>query len=55
MAKALGLDSVAEGIETAEQLERVAALECDYVQGYHLSRPLPAAELEKRLLVASPV
>ena len=40
MAHALGLDSVAEGVETVEQLERVAALECDYVQGYHL---VPAA------------
>ena len=55
MARALGLESVAEGIETEEQLGCVAALECDYVQGYHFARPLPAAELERLLLVGSPV
>ena len=50
MAQALGLDTVAEGIETDEQLERVAALECDYVQGYHLSQAAAApAELETAL------
>jgi EAL domain-containing protein (putative c-di-GMP-specific phosphodiesterase class I) len=56
MAKALGLASVAEGIETEAQLERVAELGCDYVQGYHLARPLRAAELERRLeRLGSPV
>ena len=48
MAQALGLDTVAEGVETEEQLEGVTALACDYVQGYHLSRPLPAARSWKR-------
>jgi len=33
----------------------VTALSCDYVQGYHLSRPLPADQLEKLLPVGSPV
>ena len=47
MAHALGLDTVAEGVETEEQLEGVTALSCDYVQGYHLSRPLPADQLER--------
>jgi EAL domain-containing protein (putative c-di-GMP-specific phosphodiesterase class I) len=55
MAKALGLASVAEGIESEEQLERVIALGCDYVQGFHLARPLPAAELEQHLSLGSPV
>ena len=55
MAHALGLDTVAEGVESEEQLEGVTALSCDYVQGYHLSRPLPAEQLEALLHVGSPV
>ena len=45
MAHALGLDVVAEGVETAEQLVRLRALGCEYAQGYHLGRPMPAEEL----------
>jgi diguanylate cyclase (GGDEF)-like protein/PAS domain S-box-containing protein len=41
----LGLDVVAEGVENAETLERLAQLGCDRAQGFHLSRPLPPAEL----------
>jgi predicted signal transduction protein with EAL and GGDEF domain len=52
MARALGMRTVPEGVETAEQLERVIALDCDYVQGYHLGRPVAARELEAQL--ASP-
>src|SRR3954471_8116825 len=52
MARALGLRTVPEGVETAEQLERMIALGCDYVQGYHLGRPVAARELEAQL--ASP-
>jgi diguanylate cyclase (GGDEF)-like protein len=52
MARALGLRTVPEGVETAEQLDRLIALDCDYVQGYHLGRPVPARELEAQL--ASP-
>jgi diguanylate cyclase (GGDEF)-like protein len=52
MARALGMRTVPEGVETAEQLERVIGLDCDYVQGYHLSRPMAARELEAQL--ASP-
>ena len=49
MAHALGMSAVAEGVETCGQLARLTELECDYVQGYHLGRPLPAAELEALL------
>jgi EAL domain-containing protein (putative c-di-GMP-specific phosphodiesterase class I) len=49
MAHALGMSAVAEGVETSGQLVRLTELECDYVQGYHLGRPLPAAELEALL------
>jgi EAL domain-containing protein (putative c-di-GMP-specific phosphodiesterase class I) len=40
---------VPEGVETAAQLKRVGALACDYVQGFHLCRPLPASQLQARL------
>jgi len=41
----LGMDVVAEGIETEEQLRFVAAAGCGFGQGYHFSRPLPAAQV----------
>ena len=47
MAKNLGLKVVAEGVETPQQLELLTALGCDYVQGYYLSKPLPAPEVER--------
>jgi diguanylate cyclase (GGDEF)-like protein len=37
----LGLRIIAEGVEDAPTLERLAALGCDSAQGYHLSRPMP--------------
>jgi EAL domain-containing protein (putative c-di-GMP-specific phosphodiesterase class I) len=46
LAHALGLVLVAEGVEDEQTLQALAALGCDTVRGYHLSRPLPAAELE---------
>jgi diguanylate cyclase (GGDEF)-like protein len=39
----LGLRIIAEGVEDAPTLERLAALGCDLAQGYHLSRPMPAS------------
>ncbi len=53
LAHGLGIDVVAEGIETAEQLAWLRQLACDRGQGYLYARPLPAAELEA-LLAASP-
>lgn len=44
MAKSLGLATVAEGVETAEQFELLKAMGCDQVQGYFFSRPLPAGD-----------
>src|SRR5581483_7960128 len=40
----LGLEVVAEGIETAEQAEELRALQCDQGQGYYFSHPLPAED-----------
>jgi EAL domain-containing protein (putative c-di-GMP-specific phosphodiesterase class I) len=49
MAKNLGLETVAEGVETPEEEAALRRLGCDYLQGYLLSRPLPADELEASL------
>ena len=45
MGRSLGLATVAEGVETAEQAAALRAAGCDYAQGYRYSRPRPAAEL----------
>ena len=44
MSGALGLTTIAEGVETAEQLRIVRALGCDQAQGFHLAGPLDAAD-----------
>lgn len=54
MAHAIHMHVVAEGVETAEQLKILQGLSCDEVQGYYISRPIPAADtvalLKKRFL-----
>lgn len=47
MSKAFGLVSIAEGVETFEQLERLRQHGCDVIQGYLVARPLPRDEFEK--------
>lgn len=49
MAQKLKLRVVAEGVETSEQMEFLRAQGCNEIQGYLLSRPLPAAELASML------
>jgi EAL domain-containing protein (putative c-di-GMP-specific phosphodiesterase class I) len=49
MARALGMPTIPEGVESPGQLARLAALGCDYAQGFHLGRPMPARELERQL------
>jgi hypothetical protein len=39
----LGIDVVAEGVETKKQMYQLQALRCDYAQGYYFSRPVDAA------------
>ena len=46
MAHALSLDTVAEGVETPEQLAQLKDLGCDYAQGYLFSRPQPPNAIE---------
>jgi predicted signal transduction protein with EAL and GGDEF domain len=46
MASALGLEVVAEGVETAEQAAEAQALGCGWAQGYYFARPAPATEIE---------
>jgi diguanylate cyclase (GGDEF)-like protein len=43
MARHLGIQTIAEGVETAEQRDELTRLGCDVLQGYLLSRPLDAA------------
>ncbi|MGN0412780.1 MAG: EAL domain-containing protein [Lachnospiraceae bacterium] len=50
LVKMLNLQSVAEGVETAGQLERIKSLGCDYIQGYYYSKPLPVDEFEKYMM-----
>jgi predicted signal transduction protein with EAL and GGDEF domain len=49
MAKALGMKTIAEGVETVGQLHKLEELGCDYIQGYFFSRPLPGGELKTYL------
>ncbi|RBW49419.1 diguanylate cyclase [Marinobacter sp. F3R11] len=49
LAHNLGLHVIAEGVETPAQLAFLKSQGCDLVQGYLISRPVPAAELEKSL------
>lgn len=46
MAHNLGLEAVAEGCETGEQLKFLTEHGCEFIQGYYFSRPVPAAEFE---------
>ena len=46
IGQSLGLDVVAEGVETAEQLDFLRRHWCERVQGFHVSRPLSADDLE---------
>lgn len=47
MAHALDLRVVAEGVENQKQMELLSSLQCDLLQGYYLSRPVPAEQLKE--------
>jgi EAL domain-containing protein (putative c-di-GMP-specific phosphodiesterase class I) len=46
LAHSLRLNVIAEGVETADQLEFLRTLGCDEFQGYYASRPVPADQFE---------
>jgi EAL domain-containing protein (putative c-di-GMP-specific phosphodiesterase class I) len=50
MAHTLGLKVIAEGVETEAQLDYLREQGCDEMQGFLISKALPAAELEKQFL-----
>jgi EAL domain-containing protein (putative c-di-GMP-specific phosphodiesterase class I) len=47
LAHSLGMRVIAEGVETPEQAQKLRALGSDRLQGYFISRPLPAADFER--------
>ena len=49
LSHAMGMTVVAEGIESAEQAEKIISLGCDEMQGYHFSKPLDAIALVEML------
>lgn len=49
LAHNLGIEVVAEGVETPEQLRFLKIHRCDVIQGYLISQPVPAEDLEKAL------
>lgn len=51
MAHGLGLEVVAEGVETETQRTLLAARQCDLIQGYLVSKPLPADDFAHQFLV----
>jgi diguanylate cyclase len=53
LAHALQVRVVAEGVETREQAEALAAMGCDEVQGYFYGRPVVADEFEGRARAGS--
>jgi signal peptidase I len=52
LAGDLGIQVVAEGVETADQVAHLRALGCDAMQGYHFQAPLPEAEADAVVLGA---
>ena len=53
MAQSLNLETVAEGVETSEQLEFLSSQGCRMMQGYYFGRPMPVDRFEE-LLEAQP-
>ncbi|MBK4737743.1 bifunctional diguanylate cyclase/phosphodiesterase [Noviherbaspirillum pedocola] len=54
MAHAIGMQVVAEGVESREQLQSLIALDCDQMQGYFLGKPAPAEQMPALMEKAVP-
>lgn len=48
MAKALGIRTIAEGVENEEQFNILKEIECNQIQGYYFGRPMPAHDFEEK-------
>lgn len=53
LAKKLGMEVTAEGIETAQQLQKLRELKCEYGQGYFFSKPLESKAIEALIMADS--
>lgn len=49
LARALDMTVVAEGIEKKEQVDFLAKLGCDMIQGYYFAKPMPVSEFEEKV------
>jgi EAL domain-containing protein (putative c-di-GMP-specific phosphodiesterase class I) len=47
LAANLGMDVVAEGVETRDQILKLTGLNCEYVQGYLLSKPIDGSAMRE--------
>jgi diguanylate cyclase (GGDEF)-like protein len=54
LAHALDMQTVAEGVETQEQLAMLRMMDCDQAQGFYLGRPAPSAKIPEIIRVLSP-
>jgi diguanylate cyclase (GGDEF)-like protein/PAS domain S-box-containing protein len=52
LARSLRVDTIGEGVESAEHAQRLQDLDCRYAQGFYFARPGPAAEVAKLLAAA---
>lgn len=50
LSKSIGIKTIAEGVESENQLDILSSLGCEEVQGYLLGKPMPASEFEELLL-----
>ena len=53
LGKTLGLDVLAEGVETEGQLRELIRMGCDSYQGFLIGRPVPMAEFERQAMGAT--
>ena len=49
MAQEMGLECIAEGVETADHVNILTESSCNLAQGFYFDRPLPVEEFETRL------
>jgi EAL domain-containing protein (putative c-di-GMP-specific phosphodiesterase class I) len=50
VANSLNIEVIAEGVETKDELDYLKSIHCTYAQGYLISKPVPADEVEKLLV-----